>query len=210
MGNRRMNSGSNRNEVDDELCSLNANLKPAAGDKTLIALRSGDHQAYHDIYCVYKESIQFFLQRILQSEEEAKELTQEIFVDVWERRHTLDPTKSIKSYLYATARNTAANYFKHLRVIDRYVNHEMYADGLDYNSDDQMTARETQYLIDIAVSRMPAKRKKVFELSRYDNLSNEQIAKKLNMNKLTVASHLSQAVKEIREILALFYALFIM
>lgn len=203
----------NPDNIETPSCTMpeqpNFDCPPRSGDRTLAALRRGDHQAYHDIYYTYKESIEYFLLKLLRSEDQAAELTQNIFVNLWDRRETLDPTKSIKSFLFSVAKNSALNYFKHLRVHDRYIHHELYNEGLDYDSNDEMVARETSYLVEIAVSRMPAKRRKVFELSRYENLSNDEIARRLNMNKLTVASHLAQAMKEIREILALFYILFI-
>lgn len=178
-------------------------------DQTLVALRQGDHQAYRAIYYTYKGSIEFFLLKLLRSEDYAAELTQNIFVNLWEKRETIDSRKSIKSFLFAVAKNSALNYFRHLKVKDRYIRHEMHNEGLDYNSDDEMIARETAYIIEIAISRMPPKRRQVFKMSRYENMSNEEIAEKLNMKKLTVASHIAQAVKEIRELLALFYILFL-
>jgi len=178
-------------------------------DEKLIELRNGSHSAYREIYLTYKDSIRYFLQKLLGSADEAEDLTQTIFVNVWEKRDTLDPTKSIKSYLFSTARNSALNFFRHQKVHHRFINNEMYQDELDYDSDEAMIAEETACLIEIAVSRMPKTRREVFTLSRVEGLSNDEIAQKLNMSKDTVYQHISQALRDIREVLALFYILFI-
>lgn len=205
-------TGYRQNEIIEETKVLRERMAvngASLGDKTLVALRAGDHMAYQDIYLTYKESIQYFLQRLLGSSDEAEELTQAIFVNVWEKRETVDPSRSIKSYLFSIARNSALDFFKHQKVHDRYINNEMYNDGLDYDSDEQMVAYETECLIEIAVSRMPKVRRQVFEMSRYEGLSNDEIAARLNISRETVYSHISNALRDVKEVLAVFSLLFI-
>lgn len=86
----------------------------------------------------------------------------------------------------------------------------MYNDWLDYDSDDAMVAEETRLLIEIAISRMPKTRREVFRLSRIEGKTNDEIAAALNMNKDTVYNHISNALRDIKEILILFSAIFLM
>lgn len=176
--------------------------------ETLNELREGSHEAYRTIYLTYKESIEFFLFKLTRSEEEAREITQEIFVNVWEKRRQVDTAKSIKSYLYSIAKNSALNYFAHQKVVERYHTANPFTEEAGCVSDEQLIARETELLIEIAVSRMPKQRRRIFELSQYEGLSNEEIATRLEMNKLTVANHLANARKDIKDILTLFFILF--
>ena len=66
-----------------------------------------------------------------------------------------------------------------------------------------MIAKDLQLLIDMVVSEMPPKRKMIYQLSRIEGLSNEQIAEKLGIQKKTVENHLNIALNELRDALAL-------
>ena len=195
--------------AEDETQVLRKQLleKMSFADQTLVNLRNGNHQAFQDIYLTYKESIEFFLQKLLGSSDEAKELTQSIFVNLWEKREMIDPQKNMKSFLFSIARNAALNFFKHQKVHDRFVQSEMQNDSLDYDSDEAMVMKEAQILIEIAISRMPKVRRQVFEMSRFQELSNDEIAKRLNISKDTVYSHISNAMRDIKKILIIYILL---
>jgi RNA polymerase sigma-70 factor (ECF subfamily) len=137
---------------------------------------------------------------LVRSEHIAEELTQELFIRIWTVRENIDPERNFHAYIHSVAKNLA---FKHLK--ERF--HETYTDDPVSLSTDQvcmeeeLLARETQLLIDMKVSQMPERRKAVFELSRIEGLSNDQIADKLKISKKTVENHMNTALKEIRQIL---------
>lgn len=174
----------------------------------LEALRHGDHEAYKKVYIHYYGSICAFLQRLLRSQEEAEEIAQNIFLTVWERRADLDPAKNIGTFLYTIARNAVMNFFKHQKVIHRY--HQLQPSGFEstVTAEDILIAQEKELLVSLAVQRMPTMRRRVFEMSRYEDMDNESIARELNISKENVANHLSQARKEIKQILLLFIIIF--
>lgn len=173
-------------------------------------LREGDHRAYEQVFLHYKKPIENFLHTLTRSRETAREITQEIFMNVWIKRERIDSSKSIKNYLYRIARNAAINHFNQQKVKEKY---ERYATPISeediYGSDKLLIAKETEILIEIAVNRMPKLRKRVFEMSRYDGLTNEEIAERLGMTRDSVASHLYLATKDIKEVISLFILLFI-
>ena len=173
------------------------------------ALRDGDHRAYEQLYYHYSSSIRRFLQVLTRSDELADDITQETFITIWEKREQIDPAKNIRTYLYTIARNATITYFNREKIKDKYYRSITVDDDASAGSDDLLIAQETELLIRIAVSRMPAMRRKVFELSRFEGWDNERIARELNISKNNVYDHIYQATKDIKEILALFVALFI-
>lgn len=177
--------------------------------EVVVALRDGDHRAYEQLYYHYSSSIRRFLLTLTRSEELADDITQEVFVAVWEKREQLDPARNIRTYLYTIARNTTMNYFNREKIRDKYYRSILPETEQDAGSDELLIAKETDLLIRIAVSRMPALRRRVFELSRYEGWSNERIAQELDMSKSNVYDHIYQATKDIKEILSLFILLFI-
>ena len=182
--------------------------KSVAEEKTitpelLAALRDGGHEAFKIVYIHYSGSLRRFLAVLTRSEDEAEEITQDVFVRLWEKRSGIDPGKNIRTYLYTMAKNQLMNRFEHGKVKQRF--EKLHTGGEEMNpaSDEILIAQETEILIELAVSRMPKQRRKVFELSRLEGMSNEMIAKELNLSKETVAAHLSYARKDIKEVIAL-------
>ncbi|WP_373736107.1 sigma factor-like helix-turn-helix DNA-binding protein, partial [Bacteroides heparinolyticus] len=78
-----------------------------------------------------------------------------------------------------------------------------------YTPHDELIAKDLQLLMDMVVSKMPPKRKLIYELSRKKGLSNEQIAEKLGIQKKTVENHLNIALNELRETLSLSVLLYL-
>lgn len=73
----------------------------------LKALREGDEKAFEKIYLNYYKKTLYFITGLVKSEDDAKELTQEVFIKLWTNRETLDPERSVHSYMYTIARNVA-------------------------------------------------------------------------------------------------------
>lgn len=176
---------------------------------TLTALRMGDHEAYKKVYLHYIDPVVEFLKMLTKSDGDAEEIAQEVFVSLWEKRSKIDPKKNIRGYIYTYARNAVLNYFKHKKVEDKYL-HFTENEARSYeSSDDLMVARETELLIRIAIDRMPSRRKEIFEMSRFEGLSNEEIAERLDISKNTVENHLTHANRDIRKLLHLFLLFFV-
>lgn len=172
--------------------------------ETLDAMRKGNHDAYREVYLHYVDSVLEFLKALTKSEDDAEEIAQEVFISLWEKRAKIDPHKNIRGYIYTYARNAVLNYFRRKKVEDKYLYFTENEARQYETSDDIMIARETELLIKIAVERMPSRRKAVFQMSRFDGLSNDDIATKLNISKNTVENHLTSAIRDIRRLLALF------
>lgn len=174
---------------------------------TLEALNKGDHKAYEDIYVHYVSSVKNFLTLLTRSEEAGEEITQEVFVTLWEKREQVDPGKNISGYLYTIAKNYALKYFnknKQLRSEELTA-----ADNPDYNGipDEIYIKKEKELLVEITVAKMPAQRRKIYEMSRREGLSNSEIAERLNISKNTVENHITAALKDIREVVLCFLVL---
>ena len=169
----------------------------------LEALRQGDHQAYKTVYLYYRGPIQRFLFGLLRSREEAEEISQHVFLVLWEKRADLDASKNIRTLLYAIARNAVMNLYKRLSVIDRYQKKQDMDERDHQTAEDILIAREDELLMDSAVKRLAPMQRKVFEMVRRDNLSHDQIAEQLNISKQNVANHLSQALKKMKQVFCL-------
>ena len=91
--------------------------------KTLEAFQDGNHKAFETIFIAYYNKTKTFIDGYIKSEPDAEELTEDLFVNLWINRHSIDTSRSFNSYLHTIARNAAINFLKHKYVCDAYLNH---------------------------------------------------------------------------------------
>lgn len=173
--------------------------------ETVIRLKQGDHRAFNAVYTAFADPMLKFLRYILRNEEDAKEIVQEIFMNLWTQRANIDPNKSIKNYLYTATRNRAFNLLREQNVRFRFIQDGMAAadDATNDSSHDLLQSKQTRLIIEAVVLRMPPQRRLIFDMSRNRGMSHEQIAEELGITTGTVAQHITSALKSIREVLAL-------
>ena len=147
--------------------------------KTLKALQQGSHKAFEEVFITYYGKTKAFIYGYIKSGPDAEELTEDLFVNLWINRHSIDISKSFDSFLHTVARNSAINFLKHKYVEDTYLNN-IQKQECSSTSEEDLITKELGLLIDDTVEKMPEQRKKIYILSRNEGLSNEEIATQLN------------------------------
>lgn len=199
-------------ETDEDLICLsnqaNKTYDRRIPKESLLLLKAGNHKAFEKIFLTYYEKIKNFIIVLIRDEDLGDEMAQDIFAHLWQYRHQIDPDKNFNAYLYTIARNAVYNYSKRKMVRDKYVQNYQQNDEMP-DAEEIYIADELELLIDIAVSRMPNQRRIVFEMSRNQGLSKDEIAVKLNISKNAVEKHLRFALQTLREIMAVLIVLLI-
>ncbi len=129
----------------------------------------------------------------------ARDITQKIFIHLWENRAQMNPDKAIRSYLFTSVKNRCLN---HIRDQKKYRSRILDVDIHEVDiafEEDQLAVDELQTRIDLALSRLPEKCRQVFELSRFEQKKYQEIADKLDISKKTVEAHMSRALRSLRE-----------
>ena len=177
---------------------------------TIEALQNGNHEAFEEIFLAYFDKVKCLLNGLSRSESDAEELTQDIFVKLWMNRQSINPGKAFSTYLYTIARNTALNYLKHKLVEENYKNsfNDLDVESAD-GSDEILFAKEIRLLVEMTVCRMPAQRRRIYQMSREGGLSNSEIAEKLELSKKTVENQISLALQEIKRVISAFLIFFL-
>ena len=173
-------------------------------------LQLGDMRAFETLFLRYQPQLVLFIDGFIKDEEKARDFSQDIFVKIWTSRSRMTDIQSFKGYLFQTARFAIYNYFDH-QLVDRKFISEVLHQSADetYDAEEEYFAKELNSMIDLAISRMPEQRRKVFVMSRKQGMSNQQIADTLHISKHTVERHISNSLIEIRKLKRLMIFLFL-
>ncbi|MEM7657628.1 MAG: RNA polymerase sigma-70 factor [Bacteroidota bacterium] len=160
-------------------------------------LKKGDEQAFDQLYSLYGKKVFHVAYSILKTEEDAYEVVQETFLKLWFKRHDLNPAKSIDGYLSTIARNFA------FKVLKKSLNHSLLDDFPEVISsegaDDLINLKEFQQKLDTALSQLPPRSREVLLMSRYEGLSNSEIAERLGISLSTVNNHIHKALSGLKD-----------
>lgn len=162
-----------------------------------------DKGYFEKIYKKYFNVLQAYALRIVSKSEAAEDIVQEVFLECWDKRTSLDLSNSLKPLLYTVTRRKSIDFLRkseNKNIV--FSDYESDVDQLFYetlSSDNEIDANEMERAIDRSIGMLPIKCKEVFLLSRKQGLKNREISEKLDLNIKTVEKHISRALKEIRE-----------
>jgi RNA polymerase sigma-70 factor (ECF subfamily) len=169
-------------------------------DAELLArLSDDDHAAFAQIYERYKGILLVHAIKLLKDEDEAKDLVQELFTNIWVRRKEIKIKSSLSAYLYSSIRNRVLDHIAHQTVQDKYLNSlaEFIEKGV-WITDEQIREKELSELIEKEITLLPPKMRQVFELSRNKEYSYNEIAEELHISDKTVKKQVHNALQILR------------
>ena len=170
-------------------------------------LAAGDREAFALLYEQYSGVSYSFVLSLVKDSSDAKDIVHDVFVKLWLRRASLSAVLSFNRYLYGMLRNAVYDHFNSIEVNRRFLAEvSRYADDYTDVTRSAISANELQMVIFEAVSRMPKKRSEVFRMSRYQNVENKEIARRLGIDIRTVENHITAALSDIRLRIAEVYA----
>jgi len=164
----------------------------------------GNQKAFRRLYELFWESMFIEARIIVGDENEAKDIVQDIWIRLWQQRETLE-VKNFKAYSSKAVRNECYKFFRdnkfsltQLSVI------ETLQPLSNCEIVDQHNLEDTQSAILQSLGKLPKRCKQIFELSRTDHYTNEDIANELGISKRSVENQISLAVKSIKSSLMMF------
>lgn len=164
-------------------------------------LSKGNQLALRWLYDEYAEGLYQLAMQILKEEQHAEEMVQDSFVQLWNRRESLDENSNLKALLFVICRNNSFNRFKvNQRHRSRFVELEDSKLASSWgHEEDPLAERDLKDLIEKVIRKLPLKQQLVFRLSRLEGLSHQEIADRLQISKNTVKNHLIAALKAVKE-----------
>lgn len=166
----------------------------------LQAVNDEDARAFKLLFDRHWKRIYHLALRKLPTDEDASDITQEVFYIIWRNRGYLDVTNNFGAYLNSMLRHKIYDFYAHKNKLPVFIpldEHEDYWDKKFQNSEYE-DYTELNQLINQEIHAMPERMREVFILSRYDNLTAQQISEKLNISVQTVRNQISNALKRLK------------
>lgn len=161
----------------------------------LESLSRNDLKAFEYLYLQSRNRLYVLALSILHEEDIARDLIQDLFIDLWYFRTFERITTSLNAYLFQSVRNRAYNYRDKMRTQDKLKQGYIpQASETRYPLENE----ELGQIINKAIDRLPTMAGKVFRMQYIDKLTYVEIAEKLGISKYTVSSHINRALKELR------------
>ena len=187
------------------------NYLPLSDNELSTLLINGDHKAYEQLYQRYFRLLYTYAFKKLRDEEQAKDITQEFFTELWYKRNAIIFNANIAGYFYSAINNRILNYFSRETVKSKYINaiDDFLATETD-TTDHLIREKQLLHLIEREIQALPPKMRQVFEMSRKEHLSNKEIAERLDISERTVETQVSNALYRLRTKLGLAVFLFLL
>ena len=163
-------------------------------------LRADDAAALDELLATTWEPLVRFLARFVDGTDAAEDIAQRAFVRLWEERATLSVEGSVRAFVYRTARNLALNERRdrrtHLRLLAG--NEGVGLAAFPQSPLELLAASELQGAVTAAIDALPPRRREIFILARYHDMSYAEIAGVMEISAQTVANQMSAALATLR------------
>jgi len=162
-------------------------------------LVAGKEWAFAELHQKYSVSIFSFIKKFVHSSDIAEDLTQEVFIKIWQCRSRLADVQSLKAYLFVIARNHTLNNLKKAfrsevamaEVINSFVEERC-------DTEEELLSKEYLTYLQKALDCLSPRSKEIFKLCREQGKSYEEVATALGISRNAVKNHMVASMKILR------------
>lgn len=166
----------------------------------VVRLKNEDYTAFDALFKKYSESVYTFSLSITKESYIAEDITQLVFIKIWQKRVILDEFLSFRSFLFRITYNEIITWIRKSNSEKRRIS--SFVSSSSFESDETASLVEFNSIKSLAehiIDNLPEKRKEIFKLSREQGLTNREIAEKLDISVKTVENQMTAALKLLKE-----------
>jgi RNA polymerase sigma-70 factor (family 1) len=162
-------------------------------------IKSDNMLAFDSLYKRYGRRLHRFAFQILKSSEDAENILQDVFLNLWEHRNRIEKSESVRYYIFTLAYNAS------ITVIRKKVREKKF---LEYIKQQQLEEnpvnldlefRDIKEKLDEIINHLPGRQREVYLKSRVDELKQQEIAELMNISVNTVENHMARALRTLRK-----------
>lgn len=179
----------------DALCKTN-----------ILRFKDSDSNVYKQIYNTLYPRLFYFVREYLGDEEIVRNILQDTFLYLWEKRTILPEDINLSAWLYTVTKNKALKYLRHQEYVNQFSREKIQtfnedslnAFALERLDTSGLALHEIENIIKKTLDNLPPQYREVFKMSRYANNKNREVAEKLNISEKTVEAHITKTLKLLR------------
>lgn len=153
---------------------------------------------FNRIYELYGYKAFSFLIHHLQNRQEAEDLLQDVFVNLWQKRHEIEIKGKMENFLITSCKNKMIDHFRKNKKILHQDLEDIPEKQVVTTPEDVMVLAELKSKMLGNFKKMPTRTKEIFLLSRKNGLTNKEIAKNLKITEKTVEYHIRKTINQLR------------
>lgn len=168
--------------------------------KLIQGLRRGESRAFDEIYHLYSRRVYRFAYSFLKNKPDAEEIVQEVFLRIWKNRKKIVEYYSLKAFLFTISYNIIIDKFRERVKENKY--REFLKENTitsDSDMDKKIEYADLNELYTKAIEHLPQRRQMIYKMHRFEGLTYNEIAKKLEISVKTVENQMTSALKYLRK-----------
>jgi RNA polymerase sigma-70 factor (ECF subfamily) len=180
-------------------------VETLSNDRELLAmLAAGNEKAFKVLFDAYRNRLFHYVYGLVKSEQAAEELVMDVFMKIWMGRELVNRIDNMDAFLFRVAHNKSIDFLRAANRNPRLKEllWEEIAAASSARADNLLVEKEYVQEVRRAIDMLSPQRKKVYQMSREQEFTHDQIAEKLAISKATVNNHIVEAQRFIRNYLA--------
>jgi RNA polymerase sigma-70 factor (ECF subfamily) len=179
--------------------------------RQIAQIRGGSAEAFEALFRAHESLVYGVCLSMVGTPDVARDLTQDLFCDLWDRRQRLRPRLSLKAYLAGAARNRAISWIrkngarellKSWDALEGAERHELQRS--DASPLGALQHRDLRHALRLAIAELPARRRLIYTMARHEHMSYAEIAAALDISVNTVKTQMGRALKFLRRRLRMY------
>ena len=170
----------------------------------LKSLALGNRIVFAQVVEVYRERLLYFSFHYLNNLEMSEDVIQDVFASVWEDHEKFHNVNNLSSWLFTMTKNQCLKKIEHLRVRQKHINNLQFRqlnlvhDSLTHLDTSPLIFDEVNLIIKQTLAKLPPQTRLIFEMSRFEEKKNREIAEELNISIKTVEAGITKTLKLLR------------
>ncbi len=156
-----------------------------------------DQEAFKELFFDFYPSLCVFAQRYISSPEVCEDIVQETFYNLWKNRKKIEVTSSFRIFLITSVKNGCTDYLRKQSVRQNHANRKTVHEEMG-TPEEIYTISELEEMLHASLEQLSPNVRRAFELSRFENLTYNKIAEKMNVSPKTVEAYISRALSTLK------------
>lgn len=183
----------------DNFCFMNTAHIPLNEKELLLRLQQGDERVFNFIYDTYGPLLYVYARKLLGDIDEAKDMVQELFMSLWEKKSITDFKTSLSAYLYSSIRYMFIKKMTHQKVKMAHAEKLSFITEKHSNgTNEYVEVRDLQRQIADMIASLPPQLAQVVVMRKFEYASYQEIAEEMGLSEKTVRNLMAQALKSLR------------